>query len=1052
MTSETVERRRRRARDSEALYEPLDGVLVRAPLLPVAAYLALAPEVGGTAGAPPSLADPLVRSAVAVGSPDLLAQIERGSAGQDAQRTMGKLLRYVIRMSTRPTPYGLFAGVALAGLGGATDLRIDAGPPRTRMRPDMAWLLALVAQLEERPEVRRELRVMANPAILMHGGRACVAERATVDGGGDPAPVGIRATGAVRRALALARAPIEWKRLAEALLATAGATEEKVDGLLTQLWQQTFLLTELRPPLTHPAPARYVAERLSAVPSAAPERAALVELLESMTAWDELVLDERPAADHALGRLAAAAVPGHTGAYAQVDTSLALAGTHIGAPVARAAARAAELLLRLSPPLGAGQLEGYRTAFLNRYGSDREVALLELLDPERGLGPPSGHGSAQIGGDAGRFALRQATLRAIAIEAVRDRRLAVELDEATVAKLELSRPTTATAPVSLDLAVFVLAGSAADIDSGDFRLLIGPNLGAQAAGRNLGRFADLLGGQAEDALAAVAAAEIESSPGDLHAELVYLPRRGRSANVTIRPRAYEHEVVVGTMPAVDPQRAIPLAELLVGVREGRFYVRWPRARGLLRVHAGHMLNSYGAPAACRFLEEVARDERMMISSFDWGPAAELPVLPRIEVDRIVLSPAQWRIDTAARDAHLDPDDGSFHERLAEWRTAWMVPHHVYLSVADNRLLLDLDALAQAEQLRQELRRLPDGGALVLQEPLPGPEHAWLEGPEGRHLCELVFPLVQRTAEPSVAAEPATLARAAVVAPGPRERVRPPGSEWLYMKLYGPRDGEDELLAGALRDFGHFAANSGLAERWFFVRYADPEPHLRVRFGGNPERLLGDLLPRVCVMTNELIAEGSCLRVSFDTYDREIERYGGLAAMDAAEAIFATDSGAVVDMLQLARGDLPTMDRTTLAVLSVDALLDALGLDAAGRLAWYHEQVAAKHESGDDYRQRQRTLRYLLDDPDSGADEPGGPALVRVLHARRAALAPLGDQLRALERDGTLTKPLDRIYESYIHLHCNRLLGAGPPTEQRVLGLLLRTREGLSRAPRQRESQ
>jgi hypothetical protein len=32
------------------------------------------------------------------------------------------------------------------------------------------------------------------------------------------------------------------------------------------------------------------------------------------------------------------------------------------------------------------------------------------------------------------------------------------------------------------------------------------------------------------------------------------------------------------------------------------------------------------------------------------------------------------------------------------------------------------------------------------------------------------------------------------------------------------------------------------------------------------------------------------------------------------------------------------------------------------------------------------------------------------------------------------------------MHCNRLLGEGPPAEQHVLGLLLRTLEGLGRAP------
>ena len=126
-----------RRRGARALYDPIGPVLVRAPVLPVEAYLGLAP------GAP---LDPLVRTALAVGSRDLLPQLDR----KDTERARATLLRYLIRMSTRPTPYGLFAAVGLAEPGDATELRI-AGAPRTRTRPDMEWLLALVGRLEGRP-------------------------------------------------------------------------------------------------------------------------------------------------------------------------------------------------------------------------------------------------------------------------------------------------------------------------------------------------------------------------------------------------------------------------------------------------------------------------------------------------------------------------------------------------------------------------------------------------------------------------------------------------------------------------------------------------------------------------------------------------------------------------------------------------------------------------------------------------------------------------------------------------------------------------------------
>jgi Lantibiotic dehydratase, N terminus len=97
------------------------------------------------------------------------------------------------------------------------------------------------------------------------------------------------------------------------------------------------------------------------------------------------------------------------------------------------------------------------------------------------------------------------------------------------------------------------------------------------------------------------------------------------------------------MPGVGPDRVIPLSELVVGIRAGSFYVRWPRSGAGVIGCAGHMLNNMAAPDACRFLENILR--LAQISGFDWGPASALPVLPRVQSGRIVLSLA--RCDAAA---------------------------------------------------------------------------------------------------------------------------------------------------------------------------------------------------------------------------------------------------------------------------------------------------------------------------------------------------------------------------------------------------------------------
>ena len=415
---------------TELLYRPLDFVMVRAPLLPVEQYHAL-----DTLENPVSLlADPHIRRALAVGSPSLLNTVARFKQSKpsrrDAEQMGAKLLRYVTRMSTRPTPYGLFAGVALGTWSTVTDLTIRSTCAVTKTRPDMAWLMALVMSAEANTSIRKRLNTWANPLAVIEAGRLALTERVPTGKGAPGLPVSVRATGAVKRVMFLARRPIPYEELAARLCETTpSATPEKVELLLNELWEQTFLLTDLRPPLLCDSPARYVAERLAGIPEAAGELARLNAFLTAASAWDRLEPDGSAEAFLALLVEAGGKADGSGETPIQVDMAMSVEGG-LGKLVAVEAARAGELLLRLSPaPRGASSLAGYRQAFWNRYGYDREVPLLELLNPNVGLGPPSLHGHAPTGPDPKKAALRSQTLLQIACSALRDRERVLHLDE-----------------------------------------------------------------------------------------------------------------------------------------------------------------------------------------------------------------------------------------------------------------------------------------------------------------------------------------------------------------------------------------------------------------------------------------------------------------------------------------------------------------------------------------------------------------------------------------------------------------------------------------------
>ena len=1036
----------------QPLYEPLDWAIVRAPLLPADAYLALSRPVADAQECQRSApvarlpADPAIRAALAVGSGNLYDTLIRdGNSGKDDPESAGKLLRYLIRMSTRPTPYGLFAGVALARWGVETDLALAHSPPRTRTRPDMAWLLPLVMEAEKRPDVRRQLRYSTNHRAFIHAGRVFLPEPAPAgDSGGQIQAVSVRASGPALKALEMARSWVPHARLAVDLASFPGATPEKAEKLIDELWRQTFLLTDLRPPLTEPSPAIYVAQRLKEIPEAADLLDRLQTALAGAAEWDNLPIEEAAGAFRALAAQHGAGADAGPRPCPQVDMALRLAGSSISHTVAREAARAAELLVRLTPlPAGVPYLDSYRRQFDARYGADREVPLLELLDPNAGLGLPSPfHGSAP-GGDPRKLAIRQQTLYDLAVTALRERQLVVELDEDKLGRLETWTPSPAAAPLSMDLSVFVVAASAADVDRGKFQVVVGPNLGATAAGRNLGRFADLLGAEAEAALEEVGRAESARQGGGLWAELVYLPRQFRNTNVAVRPHPRPYEIPVGTAPGRPLDRVIPVSELVVGVRSNRFYVRWPAKDTDVLACSGHMLSNVQAPDVCRFLDDVRRDGEAQFSSFDWGQASTLPVLPRVQAGRVVLSPTQWRIDSRVRNELAPESRGAFDAALRAWRTRWQVPRHVYLSYGDNRLLLDLESEPQAEQLRAEVRKLSEGAQLRVQEALPAPEHAWVSGPGGRFITELMVPLILRTRRDFTDAAAARTTSLATYTPA--DRLRLPGSDWLFAKLYCPRNFENELLTGPVAELCEEIFATAAAS-WFFIRYADPDPHLRLRFRGDPDRLTGELVPRVSAWAEKLIRGGLVTRLCFDTYERELERFGGPAGTEAAESIFCADSQAVLEFLQLSRDRVLQMDLTALAVLSIDDLLAGLGAGEAERTEWYRERAGPPTAVGDEYRRRKHSLRSLLGDPEEMRSQPGGDALARTLAARRHVLEEVGRRLAEMEAAGLLFLPKSKLFSSYVHLHCNRLLGVDRAAEEQALGLLARTRNGLSRAP------
>lgn len=1069
------------------LYEPAEFYLLRAPVLPASVFEELAAQAipPGTRAGELSASwaqarrrtfevvrrhtqDPVVRQALAIASADLshgLRRVQHGNGDpRRTERAYAALFRYLVRMSTRPTPFGLFAAVGFGNLGAATTLRLDApSARRLRARPDMGWLVSVIKLVEQEGDLARRLEVLVNHLVYVAGSRA-VLPQFDIDRENDDRAVTLHAGQALRYVLREARRPIAYETLRERLHeAFPHAAPSRVEDMLRELFGHHVLVSNLRPPLTSPSPGRYVLDRLRPVPGTSGLRQRLTDVLAKVQEVDRAGVGA-PAAlidDLAAQQRALTEVPHQT---VQVDAALNVVEPSLNAEVGDALADAAEALLRVTPAAdGLPHLREYHAAFVERYGSGTEVPVQELLSPERGLEAPPGYHWPQRSYPLPPVSPpgpteRDEVLCAVLADALRAGSRQVELDDELVDRLSTPQPPPGGPPArAVEMIVQIAAASREALDRGEWQAAAIPGC-AVPEGRMFGRFLDLLGDDALEALRAYARREERLFPELIFAELSYFPA-GRRGNVVLCPRLRDHEIVVNTTPSLPPERVIDLDDVVVGADDQRFYLRSLSRGRRVVVTQSHMLNLMLAPNVCRFLLEVSADGRPLPYDFDWGVVRNAPRLPRLVRDKVVLSPAQWNLrPSPATGVPPAGGDERFFLALRGWRATWQVPRHVYLHLEDggDRLLLDLEHPLSVAQLRKELDKAGGSGLVRLQELLPGFRHLWLRDGEDRaFFSEIVVPLLPRraTARSGAPAGERHPAQRPVDPHGPVPddvRYVLPGGDWTYLKLYTPARQHDELIAGPARDIVRVLRERGLVDHWFFVRYRDPAPHLRVRFHARAPDDQGAVLVEAAAWARELAGQGLINRVVLEPYVREVERYGGPDAVAVMEQVFSADSTLVSDVLLATRSRQLTLDPTVIAAFTLDRLAACFGLDFPGRQRFIEGVAGGDREPVAALQERRLLLGDLLVDRDarraSLAQEQAaqGGLLAGLWAVQEPTLRPLFARVRELAEHGKLWQPEQDILASLVHMHVNRLLGIDAEREGIVYALWRHTLESIRR--------
>ncbi|RZF60233.1 lantibiotic dehydratase family protein [Sphingobacterium corticibacterium] len=736
-------------------YRPFERFVFRSPLYPFSTFVRHLAEISASAESFKTFfADKVIQEAIYLASPvlfeELLKFLERGLPNKkEEEKLRYSLVRYLSRMSTRCTPFGLFAGCSVGQLGSHTDILLEENKCYKRhTRLDMSYLCALSQDLGKSPDVRSHLRYFCNTSAYKLANEIRYVEyfyRGTRR---------VHHLSAVDHSEYLARVMEEasqGKRINElaALLVDDEISIEDASEFVAELVDSQLIFSELEPTVTGQeflTKAIRHLDQLSTLSGGNGKVSETFHILKKVEALLETV--DRTALGYTfpyyggirteIDRLQTAYEPKHLFQTDMVKPAItAVAGQSVITNIMEAL----EFLNKLSPKTGETNLSRFRDAFRARY-EDREVPLLNVLDNETGIG----YGQTNSAGDINPLVddlvipvLNNSTVNVAGnkvqslllkkyIEAATTNQYTIELDDRDFSFLTAQQwddlPTTMSV-------MFVLLQD----DENASEIYI-KSVGGPSATNLLGRFchADT---QIEAHVLDITQKEEELNPDVIFAEIAHLPE-SRTGNILLRPVLRKYEIPYLAKSGVDRDYQIPLSDLLVSVRNQKIRLRSKRLDKDIvpRLGSAHNFRINAMPVY-QFLCDMQMQDRRPGLAFSWGAfAGECSWLPRVKYRNVILAAARWTVRRDEIKNLMDErDDMLLIIAITAWRQKLRIPVYAVLDEGDNELFIDFSNMLSVRTLLSTVKKR---SSFVLEEFLFNPETAPVKGPEGTFTNEFIM--------------------------------------------------------------------------------------------------------------------------------------------------------------------------------------------------------------------------------------------------------------------------------------------------------------------------
>jgi len=987
------------------------------------------------------LAMPGVEEALYLASPALIDSLNQWRAKPDtkqAKKTEQSLLKYLIRMSSRPTPFGLFSGI---GLGKVTDkcniICKDYLQDQRKTRLDMFYLSALKTKVATLALRDKTLRYVPNSSHYFVAKQCRYIEPYQSNNSQQYRLSAIDTDEYFLTALSLAKQHLSFISLVEQFLLTyPEAAKSDVESYIEQLISESVLVANLPMPLTGDSPDNSLVNTLKAIGKAeySDQLATGLWKLQEFDKQAPIAVEKYRAISHSLKN---DLIKPDEGKLFQTDCIRQFDSCQLSQQEIDKLGRYLEFLHKNNQNIYS-PFSDFIQKFNQRF-EGQFVPLNLLLDEESGIGfsNETGYESPLIAGinvvRTNNKSRTQATktLLDIEIERAYSTPGASRSSVLNISSTKMKKQLKAEVKDSKLPASFAAMVSCYYDETGDIIFKFNGCYGPSAANL-LGRFCHL-DDNLKTKVQAHLGQEESYNPEVIFAEIAHVPE-GRPGNVIARPHLRDYEISFMADSSVEPSKQIGLSDLYVWVEnnEVKLWSIKHDKQVIPRLSCAHNYSNRSL-SAYRFLSTL-QNQSTSLPTFSKPVSMDSAAFtPRIMIDNLILAEKSWKIPREELEKLYQKEQIN----SKQWQTLQQQYHldnWVLFSVNDNVLQLDLRNPAMLDILLSESRGIK---LIHLKEVLSQTLSPVVSDKNGQHYnSEIIIPFFnpEATKHTCLHENPGKNIAAQNII-----RRFAPGSEWLSLKIYSGNTTVENLLSERLLPL--IEQHKELFNKWFFIRYGDPDWHIRLRFQGSPAKLYGQLLPILNSVFEPLLAANQLHRIEVSTYEREVERYGGPQAMELVETLFMADSQLIATTMQ-SIDEFGEDMRWRIAVLSCNWLFGMFGYNdkdtlnlltrlRAGFGAEFNESAVMRKQLGKRFKEKQALLEadmaqlaHLSATNVATAELSASQLeLHRLLQQWRITVAPIITALKALNADGKLNCSFDTLINSLLHMHNNRLFKA-----------------------------